>query len=111
MVAAPPLAARPCAHLPAPPCVPLADGPCERRGGARRDSRQPRRRGRVSRRDAGGGGMTRLVVSDLHVLFGGVRAVNGLSFEVGPGELVGLIGANGAGKSSTLHSIMGLAPI
>src|SRR3989442_15410552 len=53
----------------------------------------------------------KLVVTDLHVRFGGVRAVNGLSFEVGPGEIVGLIGANGAGKSSTLHAIMGLAPV
>jgi branched-chain amino acid transport system ATP-binding protein len=37
--------------------------------------------------------------------------VRGLSFEVAPGEIVGLIGANGAGKSSTLHAIMGLAPV
>jgi branched-chain amino acid transport system ATP-binding protein len=37
--------------------------------------------------------------------------VRGLSFEVQPGEIVGLIGANGAGKSSTLHAIMGAAPV
>jgi branched-chain amino acid transport system ATP-binding protein len=36
--------------------------------------------------------------------------VRGLSFTVGPGEIVGLIGPNGAGKSSTLHAIMGLTP-
>ena len=39
------------------------------------------------------------------------HAVRGLSFEVQPGEIVGLIGANGAGKSSTLHAIMGVAPV
>jgi branched-chain amino acid transport system ATP-binding protein len=48
-----------------------------------------------------------LVVRGLDVRFGAVHAVRGLSFEVGPGEIVGLIGPNGAGKSSTLHAIMG----
>ena len=52
-----------------------------------------------------------LVVEDLSVRYGGVHAVQGLSFEVAPGEIVGLIGANGAGKSSTLHAIMGVAPV
>jgi branched-chain amino acid transport system ATP-binding protein len=51
-----------------------------------------------------------LVVDDLDVRYGPVHAVRGLSFEVAPGEIVGLIGANGAGKSSTLHAIMGAAP-
>jgi branched-chain amino acid transport system ATP-binding protein len=55
--------------------------------------------------------MSGLAVVDLHVRYGGVHAVRGLSFDVGPGELVGLIGSNGAGKSSTLHAIMGIAPI
>ncbi len=54
--------------------------------------------------------MRTLSVDNLHVRYGGVHAVRGLSFEVAPGEIVGLIGANGAGKSSTLHAIMGLAP-
>jgi len=54
--------------------------------------------------------MRKLVVEDLSVRYGGVQAVGGLSFAVAPGEIVGLIGANGAGKSSTLHAIMGLAP-
>ncbi|HEY6961278.1 MAG TPA: ABC transporter ATP-binding protein [Gaiellaceae bacterium] len=54
--------------------------------------------------------MTALVVTDLHVRYGGVHAVRALSLEVAPGEIVGLIGPNGAGKSSTLHAIMGLAP-
>jgi branched-chain amino acid transport system ATP-binding protein len=55
--------------------------------------------------------MTALVVADLEVRFGAVRAVRGLSFTVEPGEIVGLIGPNGAGKSSTLHAIMGAAPV
>jgi branched-chain amino acid transport system ATP-binding protein len=51
-----------------------------------------------------------LVVEDLDVRYGAVHAVRSLSFEVAPGEIVGLIGANGAGKSSTLHAIMGVVP-
>src|SRR5439155_965171 len=53
--------------------------------------------------------MRKLVVENLDVRYGGVHAVRDLSFEVAPGEIVGLIGANGAGKSSTLHAIMGVA--
>jgi branched-chain amino acid transport system ATP-binding protein len=55
--------------------------------------------------------MSTLTLEALDVRYGGVQAVRGLSFEVAPGEIVGLIGANGAGKSSTLHAIMGVAPI
>jgi branched-chain amino acid transport system ATP-binding protein len=51
-----------------------------------------------------------LVVEHLDVRYGSVHAVRDLSFQVEPGEIVGLIGANGAGKSSTLHAIMGVAP-
>jgi branched-chain amino acid transport system ATP-binding protein len=54
--------------------------------------------------------MRTLAVENLDVRYGGVHAVRGLSFLVAPGEIVGLIGANGAGKSSTLHAIMGMAP-
>ena len=55
--------------------------------------------------------MSTLTLDGLGVRYGGVQAVRDLSFEVSPGEIVGLIGANGAGKSSTLHAIMGVAPI
>lgn len=49
-----------------------------------------------------------LEVRDLCVSYGGIRAVKGISFDVPEGEVVTLIGANGAGKSSTLRSIAGL---
>jgi branched-chain amino acid transport system ATP-binding protein len=55
--------------------------------------------------------MTALAVEKLTVRYGAVEAVRGLSLEVKPGEIVGLIGPNGAGKSSTLHAIMGAAPV
>ena len=52
-----------------------------------------------------------LTLDALHVRYGAVDAVRGLALEVKPGEIVGLIGPNGAGKSSTLHAIMGAAPV
>jgi branched-chain amino acid transport system ATP-binding protein len=55
--------------------------------------------------------VTALAVAKLSVRYGAVEAVRGLSLEVKPGEIVGLIGPNGAGKSSTLHAIMGSAPV
>lgn len=55
--------------------------------------------------------MTALSVEKLSVRYGAVEAVRGLSLEVKSGEIVGLIGPNGAGKSSTLHAIMGAAPV
>ena len=53
---------------------------------------------------------TLLKVSGLKVAYGGIQAVKGVSFEVLEGELVSLIGANGAGKSTTLKAITGLQP-
>lgn len=51
---------------------------------------------------------TILSIKDLKVNYGGIEAVKGISFDVKKGEIVTLIGANGAGKSSTLRSIAGL---
>ncbi|HEV2250886.1 MAG TPA: ABC transporter ATP-binding protein [Candidatus Limnocylindria bacterium] len=49
-----------------------------------------------------------LAIRDLVVRYGSIEAVHGISFEVGAGEVVALIGANGAGKTSTLAAISGL---
>src|SRR4029078_2850585 len=49
-----------------------------------------------------------LEIRGLEVSYGGIRAVKGIDLEVGEGELVCLIGANGAGKSTTLRAICGL---
>ncbi|HEY6242040.1 MAG TPA: ABC transporter ATP-binding protein [Burkholderiales bacterium] len=54
--------------------------------------------------------MNLLEVRGLEVRYGGIRAVKGIDLEVGTGEMVCLIGANGAGKSSTLRAISGLVP-
>lgn len=51
-----------------------------------------------------------LSVQDLTISYGSIRAVRGISFEVHEGEIVTLIGANGAGKSSTLRAISGVVP-
>jgi len=52
--------------------------------------------------------MALLEVEDLHVSYGAIRALHGISFHVDEGEIVTLIGANGAGKSTTLRTISGL---
>ncbi|MDD5369845.1 MAG: ATP-binding cassette domain-containing protein, partial [Anaerolineaceae bacterium] len=49
-----------------------------------------------------------LEVQDLHVYYEAIHALQGISFHVNEGEIVTLIGANGAGKSTTLRSISGL---
>ena len=52
--------------------------------------------------------MSMLKVEDLHVYYGSIHAIKGISFEVNEGEIVTLIGANGAGKSTTLNTVGGL---
>ena len=52
-----------------------------------------------------------LDVNDLNVYYGGIHAIKNISFNIKKGEIVSLIGANGAGKTSTLHAISGLVPI
>ena len=49
-----------------------------------------------------------LKIDELKVSYGGIEAVKGITFEVPDGKIVTLIGANGAGKSTTLRSIAGL---
>jgi len=51
-----------------------------------------------------------LEVQDLEVRYGGIQAVRGTSFSVNSGEIMAMIGANGAGKSSTLRAIAGATP-
>ena len=52
--------------------------------------------------------MSLLEVQDLHVYYGSIHAIKGISFHVEKGEIVTLIGANGAGKSTTLNTVSGL---
>ena len=52
--------------------------------------------------------MSLLKVEDVHVYYGAIHAIKGISFEVNQGEIVTLIGANGAGKSTTLNTVVGL---
>ncbi len=54
--------------------------------------------------------MPLLKTKNLHVRYGSIQAVRGVDFEVHEGEVVVLLGANGAGKSSTLNAMMGLVP-
>lgn len=55
--------------------------------------------------------MSLLSVENLKVSYGGINALKGVSFDVQSGQIVTLIGANGAGKSTTLRAIAGLTPV
>ena len=52
--------------------------------------------------------MAMLEVKDLEVYYGVIQAIKGVSFEVNEGEVIALIGANGAGKTTILHTVTGL---
>ena len=52
--------------------------------------------------------MAMLEVKDLEVYYGVIQAIKGVSFEVNQGEVIALIGANGAGKTTILHTVTGL---
>ncbi len=54
--------------------------------------------------------MAMLEIKDLEVYYGVIQAIKGVSFEVNEGEVIALIGANGAGKTTILHTITGLIP-
>src|SRR3954471_344661 len=55
--------------------------------------------------------MALLEVEDIHTFYGNIEALKGITLEVNDGEVVTLIGSNGAGKSTTLRSISGLSPV
>ena len=55
--------------------------------------------------------MNLLELNDVEVRYGSVRATHGISLAVAEGETLALVGSNGAGKSSTLKAIMGMAPV
>ena len=54
--------------------------------------------------------MSLLEVNDINVYYGAIHAIKGISFSVDEGEVVTLIGANGAGKSTTLNTVAGFYP-
>ena len=54
--------------------------------------------------------MTLLQVENVHTFYGAIEALRGVSLRVEEGEVVTIIGSNGAGKSTTLRSISGLTP-
>ena len=58
----------------------------------------------------GHGAQPLLAVKDIHTFYGSIEALKGITIEVNEGEIVTLIGSNGAGKSTTLRSISGIVP-
>jgi branched-chain amino acid transport system ATP-binding protein len=72
-----------------------------------RDAQAPAPEARSAPRPAGGNGVI-LEIVDIHTYYGSIHALKGISLDVREGEIVSLIGANGAGKSTTLRSINGL---
>ncbi|HOO27761.1 MAG TPA: ATP-binding cassette domain-containing protein, partial [Lachnospiraceae bacterium] len=52
--------------------------------------------------------MSMLKITDLQVFYGVIQAIKGIRFEVNEGEVIALIGANGVGKTTILHTITGL---
>ena len=86
----------------------IAEGPPPRSSPNQRSSRRTSERGRWHERDAGATNGDILELDDIHVYYGAIHALKGVSLLVRAGEIVTLIGANGAGKSTTLRAINGL---
>ena len=85
---------------------PTSASRASRGGGGRR--REAAATGQGAGRREGPDGL--LEVTDLHTFYGNIEALKGISMTVEEGEVVTLIGSNGAGKSTTLRSISGLTP-
>src|SRR5205814_5559734 len=87
-----------------------AGGPAQSAGdrGVPREGRRGGGRVGVGMNAGGNGGGTMLELDDVHTYYGAIHALKGVSLEVREGEIVTLLGANGAGKSTTLRSINGL---
>src|SRR5262249_21860842 len=81
----------------------------DRRGTAAGGAREQARRRGISRK-AGVDAAALLEIDDIHTFYGNIEALKGVSLKVEEGEIVTLIGSNGAGKSTTLRSISGLTP-
>ena len=52
-----------------------------------------------------------IVVKDLHVHYGGIVALDGISLTIPDGQIISIVGANGAGKSTTINAISGMVKI
>src|SRR5262249_42248143 len=76
--------------------------------GPARDRGLPRQTGARGARTVSAQPQTVLELEDVHTYYGSIQALKGISLTVNQGEIVTLIGANGAGKSTTLRSINGL---
>jgi branched-chain amino acid transport system ATP-binding protein len=84
----------------------MAKGVAVRGGGEEKASPAP-----AKARSNKSGGDVVMEVADLHVFYGAVEALKGISFEVRDGECVSIIGSNGAGKTTTLKTVTGVSEL